>query len=78
MEKLKEKINEIDRQILELSRLKQKYISQLSKENKINVNQQIQKENLTPADKINLFRSYFKGRDDVFAKLWISVVKTNG
>ncbi len=76
MEKLKEKINEIDRQILELSRLKQKYISQLSKENKINVNQQIQKENLTPADKINLFRSYFKGRDDVFAKLWISV-KTN-
>ena len=34
MEKLKEKINEIDRQILELSRLKQKYISQLSKENK--------------------------------------------
>lgn len=74
MENIKEKINEIDKQISELSKLKQQYISQLKlkKENQSNSIKQFQKENLTPAYKINLFRSYFKGRDDVFAKLWIS------
>ena len=28
--------------------------------------------NLTPSEKISLFRSYFKGRDDVFARRWFS------
>jgi len=27
---------------------------------------------LSPADKIDLFRSFFRGRDDVYARLWIS------
>lgn len=28
--------------------------------------------NLSPSEKISLFRSYFKGRDDVFARRWFS------
>jgi len=75
MENLKDKITEIDKQISKLSKLKQQYISQLNKENQTNSIQQNQN-NLTPAEKINLFRSYFKGRNDVFAKLWLSK-KTN-
>ncbi len=75
MDNLKEKINEIDKQISELSKLKQQYISQLNNENQIYLTKQ--KQNiLTPSEKINLFKSYFKGRDDVFAKLWINK-KTN-
>lgn len=74
MQTLKEKIDEIDNRIRELSKIKQQYILQIkqSQKNLTFTNKQNQKNILTPQEKINIFRSYFKSRQDVFARLWIS------
>ncbi|MHB8282127.1 MAG: TOTE conflict system archaeo-eukaryotic primase domain-containing protein [bacterium] len=78
---LKKKINKINKQIDILTALKAKYAGKL---NKINLllnpaSDPFVKENIpsfacsmTSDKKIELFRSYFIGREDLYARLWIS------
>ncbi|OGF45990.1 MAG: hypothetical protein A2452_02570 [Candidatus Firestonebacteria bacterium RIFOXYC2_FULL_39_67] len=72
---LKEKINKIDEQISALSALRKKYTDELNTlpdcEN-FKVSEAKSSKELSPEEKIQLFRSYFKGRNDVYARLWVS------
>jgi len=72
---LEERIKKIDEQIALLNTIKNQSLARLqslpqitSQQPKPVINSQTQ----TPADKIALFKNYFRGRDDVYAKLWIN------
>jgi len=80
---LLEKIKNIDSKITLLCDLKKKLTGQLdnlSQENTISIdshppldfNEKQIPSDFSIADKINLFRSFFRGRDNVYARLWIS------
>jgi len=74
------KIENIDSQITLLSNLKKKLTNQidgLPQENTISIDSHPpldfnEKQLLSEVDKINLFRNLFHGRDDVYARFWIS------
>ncbi len=65
---LKEKIKDLDSQILGLMDLREKFIAQLNSFG--GTTPDIFE--LSCDEKVKLFRSYFRGRDEVHAKLWIS------
>lgn len=80
---LLEKIKNIDSQITLLSDLKKKLIGQLDnlpQENTISIdshtlpdfNEKQVFSDVSAVDKINLFRSFFRGRNDIYARFWIS------
>jgi superfamily II DNA or RNA helicase len=68
------KIKKIDEEIALLSTLRQNLIDKLSVQNSIKsqVAPDPPIKEFTPEEKINLFRCYFRGRDDVYARLWIN------
>ncbi len=68
---IEKKIQDIDSQIALLQELRSKYVEKLNPPIPENVSHQDLAE-LPLKDKINLFKSYFRGRDDVYAKLWIN------
>ncbi len=70
-----EKLKNIDSQIDVLSKLKEKLLSELknlSAEHPANQKPPSIPNSLTKEKKIRLFKSLFRGRDDVYARLWIS------
>ena len=70
---LETKIKKIDEQIAILNDLKNQCLTKLqffSQETKPQLTAQINSQFLD--DKIALFKSYFRGRDDVYSKLWIN------
>ena len=72
---LEERIKEIDEQIALLNTIKNQSLAKLQSLPQITAQQPnpvINSQTQTPADKIALFKSYFRGRDDVYAKLWIN------
>ncbi len=72
-EALEKKIEEIDEQIALLNAIKNQSIAKLQSIPKITSRQSIPViNNQSFEDKITLFKSYFHGRDDVYAKLWIN------
>ena len=72
---LEERIKEIDEQIALLNTIKNQSLAKLQSLPQITAQQPnpvINSQTQTSADKIALFKSYFRGRDDVYAKLWIN------
>lgn len=70
---LEDKIKKIDEQIALLNSIKNQSLAKLQSLPEITVqhpNPVVN--NQTAADKIALFKSYFRGRDDVYSKLWIN------
>jgi len=70
---LENKIKKIDEQIALLNSIKNQSLAKLQSFSQITVqhpNPVVN--NQTAADKIALFKSYFRGRDDVYSKLWIN------
>ena len=72
----------IDRRLMELEKEKEQLqnrrdllVKQISSQNS---NQGNSSQNLSTAEKINLFKSYFFGRDDVFATRWENVNGRSG
>ena len=70
---LEAKVKKIDEQIALLNNLKSQFFTQLKSLPQVTPYQPI-----TPSnnkfldDNIALFKSYFRGRDDVYSKLWIN------
>jgi len=74
-EALEKKIEEINKQIALLNTIKNQSQAKLQSLPQITPQQSepvINSQTQTPADKIALFKSYFRGREDVYAKLWIN------
>lgn len=68
-EDLKEEIARIDSQISALAELKRQYLIKLAAPAELpTVSSSVLR--LTPEDKIALFRSYFRGREDIYARRW--------
>jgi len=67
-EKLTEEVAKIDSHIAALAELKRQYLAKLS--TAVPVGFAANRTPLTPEDKIALFRSYFRGREDVYARRW--------
>ncbi len=68
-EDLTEEIARIDSQISALAELKRQYLLKLSTPAKHQADNTAVPR-LTPEDKIALFRSYFRGREDLYARRW--------
>jgi superfamily II DNA or RNA helicase len=72
---LEERVKEIDEQIALLNTIKNQSLAKLQFLPQVTAQQPnpvINSQTQTSADKIALFKSYFRGRDDVYAKLWIN------
>lgn len=72
---LEEKLKKIDEQIALLSELRNKCLNQLQAiehEVKSPVSPPVVSSELTADAKIALFKSYFRGRNDVYARLWVN------
>ncbi len=71
---LEAKIKKIDEQITLLNDLKNQYLTKLQSCQQITVPQtttsSVNSQSLD--DKIALFKSYFRGREDVYSKLWVN------
>lgn len=68
-EYLKEEIARIDSQISALAELKRQYLLKLSTPAELPGYSTVVPR-LTPEDKIALFRGYFRGREDIYARRW--------
>lgn len=73
---IKSKIEKIDKQITILSLARGSLVKKL---NTVNLDKSpllvaitALPQKLSPTEKIALFKSYFRGRDDVYAKLWVN------
>lgn len=71
---LSSKLNSIDKQITILTELKKKCLNQL---NALNYSQDDIQTTVTPTylsldGQVALFKSYFRGREDVYAKFWVN------
>ena len=70
---LEAKVKKIDEQTVLLNNLKNQYITKLQSLPQITSHRPItSNNNQSLEDKIALFKSYFRGRDDVYSKLWIN------
>lgn len=72
---LEEKIRKLDEQIALLTDLRQKYLKRLDSLNsfvEISPPSLPSVAELTEEEKVSLFMNYFRGRDDVYARLWIN------
>ena len=65
----KERINRIKLRLKEIEQEKEQLLSELKRLAISEQNNNI-KSDFTPQEKINIFRSLFKGREDVFARRW--------
>lgn len=67
------KIKKIDEQIALLSKLKSQYAEKLSGlEKEETITPKVLNNNQPPIDHALLLKDYFRGRDDVYAKLWVN------
>src|SRR3989338_249250 len=70
---LEAKVRKIDEQIALLNNLKSQCLTKLEPLPQTTVRQSTASvNNQSLEDKIALFKSYFRGRDDVYSKLWIN------
>lgn len=70
---LEVKVRKLDEQIALLNGLKSQCLAKLKSLPQIAIHQSVfSNNNQSLEDKIALFKSYFRGRDDVYAKLWIN------
>lgn len=71
---LKDKIKKLDEQLALLSEIKQKCLNQLHalEVPSVVVPEQTKLCNFTPDEKISLYMGYFRGRSDIFARLWVN------
>ena len=70
---LEAKVKKLDEQITLLNELKGQCLTNLKSLQQITLHQPIPSNySQSLEDKIALFKSYFLGRDDVYAKLWIN------
>lgn len=72
---LEEKIRKLDEQIAVLTGLRRKYLQRLESINsytEISSPAPSSTRELTQEEKITLFMSYFRGRDEVYARLWVN------
>lgn len=69
---IKEKIKKLDKQINLLTSLRQNLIEKLNtpEPSDLSITDTAQIKEFTPDEKIALFKNYFRGRDDVYARLW--------
>ena len=67
---LEGKVKKIDEQIALLNDLKNQYLVRLKSLPQSALHQPSSPQ--SPEEKIVLFKNYFRGRDDVYAKLWIN------
>jgi hypothetical protein len=68
-DKLAEEVSRIDSQMAALAELKRQYLARLSVADSQELSPVITKQ-FSPEEKISLFRSYFRGREDVHARRW--------
>ena len=70
---LEAKVKKLDEQIALLNDLKSQCLIKLNSHSQITSHQSItSNNNQSLEDKIALFKSYFRGREDVYSKLWIN------
>ena len=71
-EPLQVRIASLDKQIIELQSEKQRIETELKSLNSSNPTLVKPTNNFTPEEKIGIFRQFFRGRDDVYARFWTS------
>jgi len=69
---LEVKVKKIDEQIAFLNDIKNQYLTKLQSPSKVVSHPISSFHSQSLDDKIALFKSYFRGRDDVYSKLWIN------